>query len=161
MIYDTFWRSSSFILTNDEGNNKEKKNLWCEFQTTFTSTYTYFGHKKHLNVALIQIIDLQSFSLPHRQPVMCMLGCSYLYASGAAPGQNHGVCSWGMAQGEASEKQISPTLTVLRSRYMCVCIMTQSSVHRYLEVQPCMRLLLSCISTCSSKEVGPDEKGKR
>lgn len=81
MTYNIFQRSSSIILTNDEGNNKEKKKLWYEFQATYTSTYTYFGHKIHLNVTLISIIVLQSFSLPHRQWVMYELGCSDLYAS--------------------------------------------------------------------------------
>lgn len=88
MSCDILWRSSSFILTNDKGKNKEKKNLWYEFQATYTSTYTSFACKIHLNVALIYIIVLQGFSLPHRQLVMCMLGCSDLCASGAAPGQN-------------------------------------------------------------------------
>lgn len=37
----------------------------------------------------------------------------------------HTVGSWGMAQGEASEKQATPTLTLFRSTCMCACMVTQ------------------------------------
>lgn len=65
-----------------------------------------------------------------------------------------------MAQGDASGKQTCPILTLFGSVYMCVCIVTQSSVHHCLEVQPCMWFLLPCTSMCSAKEVGPDVEGK-
>lgn len=89
---------------NDEGNNKGKKNLWYEFQATFASTYTYFGSKIHLNVALIYIIVLQSFSLPRRQLVMDMLGHSDLYGSGAALGQNPQCVLMGDGSGRSLRK---------------------------------------------------------
>lgn len=160
MSYDIFWGSSSFILTNDVGNSKGKKNLWHEFQATYTSTSTHFGCKIHLSVALIHIIVLQSFSLPHRQLFMCMLVCSDLRTSGAAPGQNP-VCTHGGWRREQPQKSrlVLPSLCS-GGCTRCVCIVTHSSIHHHLEVQPWMWLLLSCISTCSSKEVGPDVEGK-
>lgn len=120
----------------------EKRICAMNFRLTYTFTYTYFGHKIHLNVALISIIVLQSFSLPHRQWVMYVLGCSNLYASWPeSPVWLYG--GW-LREKPQKRRHVLPSLC----SGVCTCVFASWLSHQITTV---WKSNLACGSCCHAK----------